>query len=57
MAYRTTVGWSLITSGIVTLLLASLRGTASTGGLDSSSSVFSSSPVVDWSESKAADGP
>jgi len=26
MAYRTTVGWSLITSGIVTLLLASLPG-------------------------------
>lgn len=26
MAYRTTVGWSLITSGIVTLLLAFLPG-------------------------------
>jgi hypothetical protein len=26
MTYRTTVGWSLITSGIVTLLLAYLPG-------------------------------
>lgn len=26
MSYRTTVGWSLITSGIVTLLLAYLPG-------------------------------
>ncbi|WP_175607225.1 hypothetical protein [Natrinema saccharevitans] len=26
MTYRTTVGWSLITSGIVTLLLAFLPG-------------------------------
>lgn len=26
MTYRTTVGWSLITSGIVTLLLAALPG-------------------------------
>ncbi|WP_169302357.1 hypothetical protein [Halorientalis salina] len=26
MTYRTTIGWSLITSGIVTLLLAYLPG-------------------------------
>lgn len=26
MAYQTTVGWSLVTSGIVTLLLAFLPG-------------------------------
>ena len=26
MAYRTTVGWSLLTSGIVTLLLAVIPG-------------------------------
>ncbi|MBZ6496248.1 hypothetical protein [Natrinema longum] len=26
MTYRTTIGWSLITSGIVTLLLAFLPG-------------------------------
>lgn len=26
MAFRTTVGWSLITSGVVTLLLAYLPG-------------------------------
>jgi len=26
MTYRTTVGWSLVTSGIVTLLLAYLPG-------------------------------
>jgi hypothetical protein len=26
MTYRTTIGWSLVTSGVVTLLLAALPG-------------------------------
>ncbi|AFO56293.1 MULTISPECIES: hypothetical protein [Natrinema] len=33
MTYRTTIGWSLITSGIVTLLLAFLPGKSLWWGL------------------------